>query len=120
GADRNLQNDIFAITASFLRAFPMSSTLGFVFGIETKMHERVVAFAGFHPHIAALTTIAARRSPARNELLPTKGHTPVSAVAGLHPDFRFIDEHRRPVASSSFSGWRTSRKKKSPSRKGAW
>src|SRR5437016_5755535 len=68
-ADRNLQDNVSAIASCLLCAFAMPSALGFVFRIKTKMHERIVAFARFHPDVAAFAAVAARRTAARNKLL---------------------------------------------------
>src|ERR1019366_2571778 len=69
------------------------STLGLVFRIETEMDQRIVALARFHPDVAALAAIAARRPAARNVLLPPERHAAVAAIASLHSNFGFIDEH---------------------------
>jgi hypothetical protein len=71
----------------------VTSALRLVFRIETKMHQRVVALAGFHDDIAALTTIAAGRAAARDELLPSKSKAAVAAVAGFDSDYGLVDEH---------------------------
>jgi hypothetical protein len=58
-ADGNLQNYVTAITAGLIRAFAVPSALSFVLWIEAEMHERVMAFTGFHndvPALAAVTT----------------------------------------------------------------
>ena len=62
----------------------MTPALGFVFGIEAEVHQRVVALAGFHDDIAAAAAVAAGRAAARHELLAPEGHAAVAAVAGLH------------------------------------
>src|SRR5208282_1012235 len=69
------------------------SALGLVFWIETEMHERVVALARLHDDVSALAAVAARRTAARNELLPPEGHAAISAVAGLYLNFCLIDKH---------------------------
>ena len=71
----------------------MTSALRFVFGIEAKMHQRVVPLAGFHDNVAALAPIAAGRAATRNKLLPPKSETAVAAVAGLYANCGFIDKH---------------------------
>ena len=76
--------DVFAVASGAVGAFAVASALGFVFGIETKVDERVVALAGFHDDVAAFAAVAAGRSAARNEFLPAKGQATVAAVAGLH------------------------------------
>ena len=95
GADRNFQDDVFAVAAGFVGAFAVASALGFVFGIEAEMDERVVALAGFHDDVAALAAVAAGGAAAGNEFLAAEGQAAVAAVAGFHSDFGFVDEHRR-------------------------
>src|SRR5579862_4984502 len=70
-SDRNFEKHVDALAAGLVGALPVASSLGFVFGIETKVNESVVAFARFHEHIAAFTTIAAGRATAGNKLLTT-------------------------------------------------
>src|SRR5579864_491799 len=93
---RNFQNHIAAIASGFVRTFAVTSALRFVFGIETEMYQCVVALAGFHDDVAALAAIAARRSAARDKLLPPEGHAAIAAVSRLNLDFRLIDEHGYP------------------------
>jgi hypothetical protein len=64
-----------------------------VLGVEAEMDESVMALAGFHEDIAAASTVSAGWAAARDELLPTKGHAAIAAIARLHPDSRFIDKH---------------------------
>src|ERR1019366_10657039 len=66
---RHLQDDPFPIAPGFLRALAMPPALGLVFRIESEMHQRIVALARFHPDVAALAAIAARRPAPRNVLL---------------------------------------------------
>ena len=75
-------------------AFAVASALGFVFGIKAEMHERVVAFARFHPDVAALAAVAAGRTAAGDELFAAEGHAAVAAVAGFDSNYGFVDEHR--------------------------
>ena len=51
---------------------------------------------GRHKHIAAVTSIDARRAAAGDEFLTPEGHASIAAVAGLDANFSFIDEHERP------------------------
>ena len=93
GAHRHFQDNPFAIATSFLRALAVPSTLGGVFGVETEVHQRIVALARLHPDVAAPAAIASRRPAARNELLPPEGHAAVATVSSLHSNFGFIDKH---------------------------
>src|SRR5664279_5376952 len=99
GSDGNLQDDAFALAARLVGALAMASALAFVFGIEAEVHERVVAFARFHHHVATMAAIAARGTASRHELLPPEGHAAVAAVARLHPNFCFVNEHGKAVVS---------------------
>ena len=93
--DRNFQKNVFAFAPGLVRAFAVASALGFVFGIEAEMHQRVMPLAGFHDHVSAFAAVAARRPAARNKFLPAKGHAAIAAVARLHPNFCLIDKHGR-------------------------
>ena len=93
-SDRNLQDDITSFLSRSVRAFAVPPAFSFVFRIEAKMHERVVTLAGFHDDVAAPSAVAARRSPARDKLLPPKGHAAITAVSGFYANFGFIDEHQ--------------------------
>ena len=93
GADGHFENDVYAFASSFIRSFAMSPALCLVFRIETEMHQRVVALAGFHDDVAAFAAITARGAPARNELLPAKGQAAVAAVASFDSDYGLVDEH---------------------------
>jgi hypothetical protein len=92
-ADRDLQDDIFALAASAVRAFAVAAALGLVLRVVAKMDQSVVALAGFDDDVSAAAAISAGRAAARNKLLAAKGHAAVSAVAGLDLDSCLIDEH---------------------------
>src|SRR5208283_4807871 len=92
-SDWNLEQYVFALAAALVRAFAVASALRLVFGIEAEMHQRVMALAGFHNHVAAIAAVAARRPAAWNIFLATEGHAAIAAVTGLDPNFRFINEH---------------------------
>ncbi len=94
-AHRNFQQDVHALAAGAVRAFAVTSALRLVFRIEAEVHQRVVAFAGLHDDVAALAAIAARRSAARDKLLPAESHAAIAAVPGLDPNFCLVDEHSR-------------------------
>src|ERR1700731_1874161 len=93
GSDGNFEYDAFAVAASAVGAFAVASALAFVFRVEAKMDERIVALTGLHDDIPAPATVAAGRTAARDKLLPAKGHAPVATVAGLNPDNCFINKH---------------------------
>src|SRR6185312_15055616 len=92
-ADGNFEQNVFALAPGFVGAFAVTSALCLVFRIKSKMHQRVVAFAGFHDDIPALATIAAGGTTARDKLLPAKGEAAVATVAGFDSDYGLVDEH---------------------------
>src|SRR5689334_3088549 len=89
---RNFEDDAFAIASGLVGTLAVASALGLVFWIEAKVHERVVAFAGFHHHVATAASISAGGPTPRHELLPPEGKTAVAAVPGFHANCGFIDE----------------------------
>ncbi len=93
-AHGHLQDNPFAVAARFLVALAVPSALRLVFRIETEMHQRIVALARFHPDVAALAAIAARRPAPRNKLLPPERHAAVATIPSLNSNFGFIDKHR--------------------------
>src|SRR5207302_3741981 len=92
-------HDAAALFAGLVGAFPMPPALGFMFGIKAEVHQRVVALAGFHDHIAAASTIAAGGPAPRDKFLTAKGHAAVAAVAGLDPNSCFVYEHENRFPS---------------------
>src|SRR6202049_3795737 len=92
---RNFEDNILAFAPRLVRAFTVTSALGFVFRIKAKVHQRVVAFAGLHDDVSALAAVATRGSAARNELLPAERHAAIAAVPRLYPNFGFVDEHEQ-------------------------
>src|ERR1700731_1675418 len=95
GSDRHLQNNVFTFATALVRALAVTSSLCLVFRIEAKMHQRVVALAGFHDDISALASVAARRPATRNIFFPAERHTAIAAVARFHPNFCLVDKHGR-------------------------
>ena len=77
-----------------IAAFAVTSALGFVFGIEAEVKQRVVVLAGDHDHVAAVAAVAAAGAAARNELLAPERKAAVAAVAGFDVDVDFIDKQR--------------------------
>ena len=63
-----------------------------VFALETEVEQRGQPLVGFEEDVAAVAAIAARRAAARHELLSAESHRARPAVAGLHANFRFVDE----------------------------
>src|SRR5262249_26052597 len=80
GSDGHAQDEILAADAGPVRTFTVASAIGLVFGIETEVDERVVLFARFEDHIAAVSAVAAPRPSARDELLPAESDDSIAAV----------------------------------------
>jgi hypothetical protein len=89
----NLEDDVAAFAAGLVGALAVTPALGLVFRIEAEMNQGIMALAGLHDDVAALAAIASRRATARNKFLAAKGETAVAAIASLHPNFRFVNEH---------------------------
>ena len=71
----------------------MASALRFIFRVKTEVHQGIVALAGFHNDVAAVTAIAAGWPTPRNILFPAERQATVAAIASFYPDCSFIDEH---------------------------
>jgi hypothetical protein len=98
--DWNLQENVYTFAPGFVRPFAVTSTLGFVFRVEAKMDQGVMALARFHDDVATLAAVATGWAPAGNKLLPAEGEAAVATVAGLYADCGFIDEHGKKRQSS--------------------
>ena len=104
GADGHLQRDVVAL-APVYSSRRRGAALGLVLGLKRKWTS-VLWLAGIHNDVAAVAAVAARRTAARDELLPPEGHAAIAAVAGFHSDFGFVNEHgeeavsHRPPATS--------------------
>ena len=92
-AHRHLQRDRPAIQPGAVRAHAVLAALRLVLRVVAEMNQRVVALARLHDDVAAAPAVAARGPPARHKLLAPEGHAAVAAVAGLHANFGFINEH---------------------------
>src|SRR6185312_4827369 len=93
GSDWHFQHNALAVATGAVGAFSVTSTLGLVFRIKAEMHQRVMALAGFHDHVAAAAAIAAGGAAAGHELFPTKRHAAVAAIAGFDSDYCFVNKH---------------------------
>ncbi len=100
-AHRHLQGRHFARIARAVRSQPMSAPLRLVLRVEPEMHQRIVAQRRRHQDVAAMPPVPARRSAARNKLLPPEGHAPVPTIARFDPDSCFIDKHSGSFQSSA-------------------
>ncbi len=91
----------------------MAAALRFVLGIEAEMQQGIVVLAGDHDDVAAASAIAAAGAAARHVLLAPKRQTAVAAVAGLHQNSYFIDEHGKekpPICCLQIGGAFTSKR----------
>ena len=52
-------------------------------------------FRGLHDDVAAVATVPAVRSTARNVGFPAKTQAAIAAVAGFAEQFNLVDKHRR-------------------------
>src|SRR5258706_15255975 len=93
GSYRRLNVDRIAVVAFAIATLAVPAALGFVFGIKTKMEQRVVVLAGHHNHVAAAASVATAGSTARDKLFATERKTAVAAISGFHGADYFIDEH---------------------------
>src|ERR1035438_4878013 len=84
--------------AGALAAFAVAPALRLVLRVEAELEQGVGVLAGNHDDVAAAAAIATRGATPRNVLLPAKGEATVAAVAGLHEDSDFIDEHGKSQA----------------------
>ena len=91
-ADGNLQNHVFAGMARAVGAFAVAAAFGFEFAVVAIAQEGIVVRIGFNIDAAAMTAVAARGSPARNEFFTAKRDTAIAAVAGLYENFSFVNE----------------------------
>ena len=94
GSHRHRQLDRRAVAPGAIAAFAVPASLGGVLGIEAEVQQRVVVLARDHHHVAAAPAVAAARAPARHIFLAPERKTTVAAVARLHADSDFINEHR--------------------------
>jgi hypothetical protein len=73
---------------------PVLTVLGFEFGMEPEVDERVLGGRRDDVDRAAVAAVATIGTATRNELLTAKTQASASTVAGDHVDVYFIDEHR--------------------------
>ena len=98
GSDGRGDVDRCAFAALAIAAFAVTAALGFMFGIEAEMQQRVVVLAGDQDHVAAVAAVAAAGTAAGNEFLAPERKTAVAAVAGFDGDYDFVDKHWRNTA----------------------
>jgi hypothetical protein len=93
GANRNRQFNIMAVASGSIAPLALPAALRFVLRVVPEMKQGVVMFAGNQDDIAAPASIAAARPASRNVLLAAERKASITAVAGLHLDDNFINEH---------------------------
>src|SRR5438876_9517995 len=92
-ADGHLQDHVLARMAGAVGAFAVASAIGLEFAIVAVAQQCVVVRVGFQIDVAAMAAVTAGGTASRNVLLAAKSHAAVAAVAGLHENFGFINEH---------------------------
>ena len=91
-ADGHRQVEIHARVPLAIRALPMLSAFGREFGVKPVVDERVRVGARGDVHRAAVTAVAAARSPARDPLFAAERETSAASVAGRDVYVDFVDE----------------------------
>src|SRR5262249_6022414 len=92
-ADRHLELEVGAAVPRTVRAHAVLAALSGKLGMEAEVDQRVDVRAGDDEYRTAVTTVAAARPAARNELLAAEGQTALSAVPGFDVDVDLVDEH---------------------------
>jgi len=93
-SNRNREYRIAARFPVAIRAFTVAPAIGAKFTIVTVAQQCVVVRVRFQPDITAIASVAARWPAAWDILLPAEREAAIAAVAALHQDFGFINEHR--------------------------
>ena len=99
GAHRHLEHEVLPRRAVHAAAFAVRAALGFEMVLEAVLDERGQARVGFEHHVAAVPAVAAVRPALRHMGLAAKRHATRAAVAALHMDAHFVDEHLGPPLS---------------------
>ncbi len=101
GSDRNRHFDRRSFAPGAIAAFPVTPALGRMLGIETEMQQGVVVLAGDQNYVAAAPAVATARPSARNVFFAPERQASVAAVARLHTNSYFIDEHGEVAAGKT-------------------
>src|SRR5581483_1564597 len=96
GADRHAQLEIVAGGAIAVRGAAAPTVGGPVDAREAVVDERVDVAVGARPDAAAAPAIAAVRTAAADVFFAAKMRHAVAALAGVHLDFRLVDEFHGP------------------------
>ena len=94
-AHRHLHVHRVAFVPGPIAALAVTAALGFMLGVEAEVQQRILVLVGDQVDVAAAAAIAAARPSARDELLPPERQAAIAAVARLHVDSDFVDEHRK-------------------------
>ena len=89
---RHFQHQLRRGVAVLVAAATRLAVLRPVLPLEAEVEQRRQSLVGLEDDVAAVPPVAARRTAARDELLPPEGDGPGATVARLHEDFRFVDE----------------------------
>jgi hypothetical protein len=91
-AHRHAQHDVLAAAPVLVGAAADVAVLGAVDAREAVVDQGVDVAVGDRPDAAAAAAVAARGAAARHEFLAPERGAAVAALAGMHLDFRFVDE----------------------------
>ena len=92
GAGRHLNDQILSFFTGFLTALAMAAVRSLEIAFKPKLIKRAQPVGGFDQNIAAVTTVAAVRSPFGNVFFPSKTYAAPAAVAGGHVNYDFINK----------------------------
>src|ERR1039457_4748136 len=90
----NLENDVLAGAAVTIRTFTVAAALAAKLAVVAVAKKRVVIRVRLEINRAAVSAVAAGWAASRDILLPAERHAAVSAVATLHRNLGFVNEHR--------------------------
>src|SRR5579862_9061721 len=93
GADGDFQDQVVAGFAVAIGAFAMAAAIGAEFAIVAVAQQCVVVGIGFEIDVAAIAAVAARWAAAGDVFLATERDAAVAAIAALHRNFGFVNEH---------------------------
>src|SRR5271169_2150352 len=77
-----------------IRPFAMAPALAAEFAVVAVAKERVVIRVRFDLDVSAIAAVAAGWPAARDVLLSAEREAAIAAVAALHRNFGFVNEHR--------------------------
>src|SRR4029453_17478624 len=92
GADRHFENDILAVGAGPVLAYPIAPALRFEMLLVAVIDQSIEAVDGLDHHVAAFASIASVRPAELDEFLAPERHAALAARAGRYVDLGFIEE----------------------------